>query len=54
MIRVYFHCVWKTATLTTPAHQMCYKQILDGPKRWFCSCGYLNNGITWKQEKEDK
>lgn len=20
--------------------------------RWFCSCGYLNEGVTWEQHKE--
>lgn len=45
-IKILIHCLWNYRdNFKNKHHQMCY----DG-KKWFCSCGYNNNGVNWYKE----
>ena len=33
----------------------CYicREKIKGKYRWFCSCGYMNNNISWEDHKKN-
>lgn len=53
-LKVWWHCLW--FTFSKDRHQMCVKitgtGYLKNDRKDFCSCGYLNDGVTWEEEKK--
>jgi hypothetical protein len=48
-LKVLFHCV--CGTIRLEKHSLCYEMLWWG-RRYFCSCGYNNDGITWDEYLE--
>jgi hypothetical protein len=51
------HCLFKTIFFfKSQQHHVCFERITESDglvyHRYFCSCGYLNGGITWKNHIE--
>ncbi len=48
-VRVNCHCLAELIGAWHPDHQVCSHSCFGTRTRYFCSCGYLNGGETWKQ-----